>query len=271
MAKLRKFGKVICGIILFTAIPFIAAAQGIVVQIPVEDTPMKNAQRNLTSMAQKPTNEQNWPIVITEFENIYNQTKNNEAANTIHILYKHRLKDNTNSLLWLRRAAEGGLVDAKLNLAIELKKDKANCAEVLYWLSQMPEWHGTGHWEKAKYYEDGFCAAPDPIKARALHELAAKYGELRAQYKLSQMQALGIGGPRDLVSAYAWMYIVKNTRFHYPELHPTEELAAIHSQLNGFPQRLLMRRVRQFCGLSQSACSLLEAAAVQESGFKRGY
>ncbi len=251
--------------------PIPIAAQ-MVVQMPVPNIPMETANRNLTAMARKPTQEQNWQIIIDEFAKIYEDTKDNQAAHTISILYKHRLRDQANAMIWLRRAAEGGLVDAKIKLAIELRKDKQSCVEALNWLNQMPDWHGEGHLEKAKYYEDGFCVPQDMPKARSNYELAAKTGDMRGQYRMGQLLALGIGGNRDLVNAYAWMFIARHTPNRYPELqNAPQELEAIKTALNGFPERILMRRVRQFCAIESRVCSLMSAEGIAKSGFKRGY
>jgi len=121
--------------------------------------------------------------------------------------YEHALgvpQDNTQAVLWLRKAAEQGNIVAEVELGVVFD-NMQDYAQALTWYSKAA---GQGN-ARAEYnlglaYQDGESVPKDMAQAIAWYRKAADHGDVLAQTNLGTTYEHGVGVPQDYLQAADW-------------------------------------------------------------------
>ena len=134
--------------------------------------------------------------------------------------YYHDSRDMKAAVKWYRAAADQGHVEAQFHLGYLLHRGErgwleADPAEAMVWYeSAANQGHVAAAYELGRLYARGTrrtAARPgvrrDRAEARRWYQMAAERGHFKGQYALAELYTRGVGGPPDLVQAYAWFSV----------------------------------------------------------------
>jgi TPR repeat protein len=121
--------------------------------------------------------------------------------------YEHALgvpQDNTQAVLWLRKAAERGNIVAQVELGIVFD-NMQDYAQAFTWYSKAAEQgNARAEYNLGLAYQNGESVPKDLAQATAWYRKAADQGDAFAQLNLAVMYDQGLGIPQDNTQAAYW-------------------------------------------------------------------
>jgi TPR repeat protein len=121
--------------------------------------------------------------------------------------YEHALgvpQDNTQAVLWLRKAAEQGNIAAQVELGVVFG-NMEDYAQAFSWYSKAAEQgNARAEYNLGLSYQNGESVPKDMAQAIAWYRKAGDQGDVFAQTNLAEMYEHGVGVPRDYLQAADW-------------------------------------------------------------------
>ncbi len=158
-------------------------------------------------------------------------------------------KDDKQAVVWYRKAAEQGHIDAQSKLGFMYKyglgvKDEQQA--VVWFRKAAEQGHAGAQLFLGMIYENGEGVPKDEQQAVEWYRKAAEQGHASAQESLGVMYAQGQGVPKDEQSAYFWLLLasaqgnqhhVKNRDIVERRLSPAQRAAAQADARNWKPKK----------------------------------
>ncbi len=136
-----------------------------------------------------------------------------DASWRLYLYYSFEKHDEGLGVPWLLKAARLRHPEAQRTVAIQIRDGwpmyidfgdtPQSAAQTL--LEDAARLSGAACRDLAKAFEDGYFGRPDAITARRYYQRGADFGDRMCWKDLARFVSKGIGGPRDLLSAYFWI------------------------------------------------------------------
>ena len=121
--------------------------------------------------------------------------------------YEHALgvpQDNTQAVIWLRKAAEQGNIAAQVELGVVFDSMQ-DYAQAFTWYSKAADQgNARAEYNLGLAYQNGESVPKDMAQAIAWYRKAADQGDVVAQNNLAVVYDQGIGIPKDYLQAADW-------------------------------------------------------------------
>lgn len=110
-------------------------------------------------------------------------------------------QDNTQAILWLRKAAEQGNIIAQVELGVVFDKMQDYAQALIWYRKAAEQGNATAEYNLGLCYQNGESVPKDMTQAIVWYRKAADQGEVIAQNNLGVIYDQGLGVPQDYLQA----------------------------------------------------------------------